>query len=55
MGRQRRPWLNTTQKAEIWKLWREGESLSAIARMLERQPSAVYHVVNRNGGISPPA
>jgi IS30 family transposase len=55
MGRQRRPWLNSAQKAEIWKLWREGESLSAIARMLERQPSAVYHVVNRNGGISPPA
>ncbi|MFL9912844.1 helix-turn-helix domain-containing protein [Paraburkholderia sp. RL17-337-BIB-A] len=55
MGRQRRPWLNTAQKAEIWKLWREGESLSAIARMLERQPSGVYHVVHRNGGISPPA
>jgi DNA-binding CsgD family transcriptional regulator len=55
MGRQRRSWLNAVQKAEIWKMWREGESLSAIARMLERQPSAVYHVVNRNGGISPPA
>jgi IS30 family transposase len=55
MGRQRRPWLNTAQKAEIWKLWREGESLSAIARMLERQPSGVYHVVDRNGGISPTA
>ncbi|MFL9907835.1 IS30 family transposase [Paraburkholderia sp. RL17-337-BIB-A] len=55
MGRQRRPWLNTAQKAGIWKLWREGESLSAIARMLERQPSGVYHVVHRNGGISPPA
>ena len=54
MERQRRPWLNTVQKAEIWKLWREGESLSAIARMLERQPSAVYRVVNRNGGIAPP-
>ncbi|WP_120344467.1 IS30 family transposase, partial [Paraburkholderia fungorum] len=46
--------MNTAQKAEIWKLWREGESLSEIARMLERQPSAVYHVVNRNGGFSPP-
>jgi IS30 family transposase len=47
--------LNTAQKAEIWKLWREGESLSAIVRMLERQPSGVYHVVYRHGGISPPA
>lgn len=55
MERQRKHWLNAEQKNEIWKMWREGESLSAIARLLERQPSSVYRVVNKTGGIAPPA
>jgi hypothetical protein len=55
MERLRRPWLVTVQKAEIWKLWHEGKSLSAIARMVERQPSTVHPVVNRKGGIAPAA
>jgi hypothetical protein len=30
----------------------EGETLSVIARMLERQPSSVYRVANRTSGIA---
>lgn len=30
----------------------EGETLRAIARMLERQPSSVYRVANRTSGIA---
>lgn len=55
MERQRKHWLSPQQKNDIWKMWRAGESLSAIARMLGRQPSGVYRVVHKTGGISPVA
>jgi IS30 family transposase len=51
--RQRKHWLSAEQKSAIWKMWGEGQSLSAIARMLERRPSGVYRVVNKTGGIAP--
>lgn len=53
MERQRKHWLSAEQKSAIWKMWGEGQSLSAIARMLERRPSGVYRVVNKTGCIAP--
>lgn len=52
---RRKHWLSAEQNNEIWRMWCEGESLSVIARMLERQPSGVYRVVHKTGGISPVA
>ncbi|WP_233838737.1 helix-turn-helix domain-containing protein [Paraburkholderia sp. ZP32-5] len=52
MERQRKHWLNAQQKNDIWKMWRAGESLSAIARMLGRHPSGmltVYAQVEKSG------
>jgi IS30 family transposase len=53
MERQRKHWLNAQQKNDIWKMWRAGESLSTIARVLGRHPSGAYRVISKTGGISP--
>ena len=56
MPHVRRPRLSAAQKAELWLQWKRGESLSAIARALDRVPSAIAYVVRQQGGIvRPPA
>jgi hypothetical protein len=44
--------MSAEQKNEIWKMWREGETLRAIARMLEHQPGSAYRAANRTSGIA---
>jgi len=38
---------------ELWTRWRRGESLSVIARALNRDPQAITAVAHRTGGIPP--
>ena len=54
MVRTRGPRLTPAQKTEVWRRWRQGESLSAIGRALGRIPRVVYHVVAGAGGMPPP-
>lgn len=54
MPRVRRPRLSVSQKAELWSRWKRGESLSEIARALDRVPGAIFQVVVQHGGIPPP-
>ncbi len=53
MVRRRGPRLTGAQKAELWRRWREGESLNAIGRALGRIPKMVHYVVAGAGGIPP--
>ena len=53
MVQRRGPRLTAAQKAEVWRRWREGESLNAIGRALGRIPKMVRYVVAGAGGISP--
>ncbi|MDE1180178.1 IS30 family transposase [Paraburkholderia sp.] len=53
MERQRKHWLSAQQKTDIWKMWRQGESLSEIGRALGRHPSGPFRVISKGGGISP--
>ncbi|HZL86393.1 MAG TPA: IS30 family transposase [Candidatus Krumholzibacteria bacterium] len=41
-------------KALMWERWRRGESLHAIARLFERNHSAIGGILLRTGGIRPP-
>ncbi len=50
-----RPRLTTAEKTELWRRWRQGESLSAIGRALSRVPKVVRYEVARTGGIPPAA
>ena len=41
-------------KALMWERWRRGESLNAIARLFDRNHSAIGGILSRTGGIRPP-
>lgn len=47
-----RPFTETDQ-AEFWTRWRRGETLSEIARALNRGPQLMAVVAHRTGGIPP--
>jgi IS30 family transposase len=47
-------WMSWTQRNELWRRWREGESLVAIATALQRGPARIYRIVEAEGGIAPP-
>ena len=53
MGRMRRPWMTSSEKNELWRRWRRGESVWEIARGLERDWGSIYQVVRVEGGIAP--
>lgn len=54
MARMGRPNRTTSvQRREIWRRWRQGQSLSEIGRALGKVPGSVYHVVKAGGGYSP--
>ena len=45
--------LSDADHLEFWARWRRGESLSEIARALDRRPQAIRVVALRTGGIPP--
>ena len=49
MVRRRGSRLTAAQKAELWRRWRQGESLTAIGRALGRIPKMVHYVVAASG------
>jgi len=42
------------ERRELWERWRRGESVSEIARALDRGPGAVDRVLRKRGGLPPP-
>lgn len=53
MNRQKKPWLGKAERQTIWGLWRKGESVSAIARALQRDVGSMHRVIAKRGGIAP--
>jgi DNA-binding CsgD family transcriptional regulator len=45
--------LNGAEKAEIWRRWRQGESLQTIGRALGWVTKCVHYVVAGAGGLAP--
>lgn len=41
------------ERAELWKRWRDGESVSEIARALGREDGTVHFMLSVHGGIAP--
>ncbi len=55
MARVGRPrGLSAAGKKEMWKRWRAGESISDIARALQKPPSSIHTMIEATGGFSPP-
>lgn len=55
MAQLGRPGLSPQQKAELWRRWKAGQSLSDIGRALGRHAASVFGVLLSKGGIAPPA
>src|SRR5215469_18677353 len=49
-----RIWFTVRQKAELWERWKNGQSVLAISRALERpNKTGVQRIVALHGGIAP--
>ena len=55
MAQMGRPGLTLMQKKELWRRWKEGESLSEIGRALGKHAGSIHGVVKAHGGIVPAA
>ena len=54
MARLGRPGgLSAAGKKELWERWRAGESISDIARALQKAPGSIHGMIEATGGISP--
>ena len=50
-----RIWFTPEEKTELWERWKQGHSISAISRTLERRnKTGVQRIVALHGGIAPP-
>jgi IS30 family transposase len=51
----RRVWrrISSQERAELWHRWKQGESVSEIARGLGREKSHVHTLLQEQGGICP--
>jgi IS30 family transposase len=47
--------LSAAGKKELWERWRTGESISDIARALQKAPGSIHGIIEATGGFSPPA
>jgi len=50
--RKRTP-LSATQRVEVWRRWKTGESLHAIGRALGKDHVVIRFLLKRHGGIAP--
>jgi len=53
MKRRMRIHYTEIDKALMWERWRRGESLNEIARLFDRNHSAIGRILSRTGGIRP--
>ena len=54
MKQRTRIYYSESQKALMWDRWEKGESLHTIARLFDRNHSAIAGILSRTGGIRPP-
>jgi IS30 family transposase len=55
MAQMGRPGLSAAQKIELWRRWKEGQSLSEIGLALDRHAGSIHGVIRLRGGYAPHA
>jgi IS30 family transposase len=53
MEERRRRGLSTRERSELWRRWKQGQSLSDIGRALGKAPASVHGFLAAKGGIAP--
>lgn len=46
---------SVSQRNELWKRWKQGQSLADIGEALGKRASSIYIAVRRSGGVTPEA
>ena len=54
MAQPGRTGMSDDQKTELWYRWCNGESIHDISRAIGEYRSAIYTVLHRHGGFTPP-
>ena len=54
MKQRPRIYYSESQKALMWKRWKEGWTLHQIAQLFDRFHSSVHRILSETGGIRPP-
>lgn len=52
MARPGRPGMSDEMKADLWRRWKAGESISVISRQIGKPPGSVFSVLKHHGGIA---
>ncbi|MEV6712640.1 IS30 family transposase [Lentzea sp. NPDC051208] len=45
--------MSDEMKADLWRRWKAGESISVISRQIGKPPGSVFTVLKHHGGIAP--
>jgi IS30 family transposase len=53
MTASKRTRLSASQRVEVWRRWKTGESLHAIGRALSKAHPVIHLLLKRHGGIAP--
>jgi IS30 family transposase len=53
MARTGRRGLSSEEKSELWRRWKDGQSLSEIGRALGKHAGSIHGVLSANGGVLP--
>ncbi|MGW2514844.1 hypothetical protein ACWC0A_36820 [Streptomyces scopuliridis] len=53
MARLGRPGMSDEMKADLWRRWRSGESISVILRQFGKPLGSEFAVLKHHGGITP--
>ena len=53
MTASKRTILSASQRVEVWRRWKAGESLHAIGRALGKEHPVIHLLLKRQGGIAP--
>jgi IS30 family transposase len=53
MTASKRTRLSASQRVEVWRRWKAGESLHAIGRALGKEHPVIHLLLKRQGGIAP--
>jgi IS30 family transposase len=51
--RRRKNGMSSADRVDLWRRWKEGQSLSEIGRALGKAPGSVHGVLSASGGIAP--
>jgi len=52
MASYKRMNFSAAERAALWQRWKQGESVSSIARVMEREPGTIHSFLTASGGIA---